>query len=138
MSKKKKKLEDDVTLVFSSKPEDAEKLSKKKKGKKKKKKKDKSKELLSKITIKQSADSDGISYQDVLDSDEKVFFITPAPDAPHVADIGVMCVVKTASNSLVNIETGESLVSIANRYKIKDWRNGIIAYPSSIITRIVF
>lgn len=136
MSKKKKE-NDGAKLIFSKSLQEVEKSSKKKKkAKKKKKGEKKTKEtMMSKCKIKQTT-SVSMSYKDAIDSDEKVFFVSPKGDVD--TNIGVRCVVKTANNSLVDITTGESIASIAKRHNEKEWRDAIVLYPSSITTEYTF
>ena len=133
MSKKKKKLSDEnAKLIFGKSFETVEKSSKKKKKKKDKKKGEKEKTAtvkLSKCKIKQTS-TIALSYKDALESESTLFFLVPKDI--ETCKLNHHTVIKTANNSLVDIESGESIAAISKKCGEKDWRDSINLYPASI------
>lgn len=133
MSKKKKKQKDDnAKLIFSKSLQEVEKSSKKKKKKKagKKEKKEKATIKLSSCKIKQT-ETTALSYKDALESEHKLFFVTPKN--VEASKLNYHVVIKMANNSLVDIASGESITAISKKCGEKEWRDNILLYPASVV-----
>ena len=136
MSKKKKKQKDDnAKLIFSKSLQEVEKSSKKKKKKKagkkeKKEKKEKATIKLSSCKIKQT-ETTALSYKDALESEHKLFFVTPKN--VETSKLNYHVVIKMTNNSLVDIASGESITAISKKCGEKEWRDNILLYPASVV-----